>query len=153
MSAIRIVDTSVFCNILGVPNRSQDQQQAIGELESSREQGDTLLLPMAAVYETGNHISQQGQGGERRKVANLFAKQVRKAMNGESPFSPTQIHDTEEVKGWLENFPRDAMQGIGIGDRSIIEVWQQQCTLNQARRVVIWAYDSDLDGYDRKPSV
>jgi len=153
MSAIRIVDTSVFCNILGVPNRSQNQRQAIGKLESYREQGDTLLLPMVAVYETGNHISQQGQGGERRRVAQLFAKQVRKAMNEESPFGPAQIHDTEEVKQWLTDFPDDAMRGLGIGDRSIIEVWDQQCTLNPARRVVIWAYDDDLDGYDREPQV
>lgn len=153
MSAIRIVDTSVFCNILGVPNRSQNQGKAINELTRYRERGDSLLLPMAAVYETGNHIAQQGEGSERREVAELFVKQVQKAMEGESPFSPTQIHNSEEVKGWLEDFPDDAMRGIGIGDRSIIEIWSQQCTLNQARRVVIWAYDDDLDGYDREPTV
>lgn len=153
MSAIRIVDTTVFCNIIGVPNRSQDQDQAFDELTTYREQGDSLLLPMAAVYETGNHISQQGDGQERRVAAELFVKQVRKAMNGDSPFGPTKIHDTEEVKEWLTDFPDDAMRGIGIGDRSIIEVWEQQCTLNQARRVVIWTYDDDLDGYDREPQV
>jgi hypothetical protein len=153
MSAIRIVDSTVFCNILGVPNRSQNQQQAFEELTSYREQGDSLLLPMAAVYETGNHISQQGDGQERRDAAKLFVKQVRKAMNEESPFGPAQIHDTEEVKGWLSDFPDDAMRGIGIGDRSIIEVWEQQRVLNPSRRVVIWSYDDDLDGYDREPQV
>lgn len=153
MSTIRILDTSVFCNILGVPNRSQDQERAIEELTSYQDQDDTLLLPMAAVYETGNHIAKEGDGRERRETAERFAKQVRKAMDGESPFSPTQIHDSEEVKGWLEDFPEDAMRGIGIGDRSIIEVWDQQCALNQARRVTIWTYDDDLEGYDREPMV
>lgn len=153
MSAVRIVDTSVFCNLLGVPNKSQDQQEVLQDLERFRSEGDILLLPMAAVYETGNHVAKEGDGRVRRQIANRFVKQVRKAMNGESPFSPTQIHDTEEVNEWLDGFVDDAMRGIGIGDRSIIAVWEQQCELNPSRRVHIWTYDDDLEGYDRDPAV
>jgi hypothetical protein len=153
MSAIRIVDTSVFCNLLGVPNKSQNQREVLRDLKRFRSEGDTLLLPMAAVYETGNHVAQEGDGRVRRATAHRFAKQVRKAMNGQSPFSPTQIHDTEEVNTWLDDFPDHAMQGIGIGDRSIIAVWEQQCELNPSRRVAIWTYDDDLEGYDRDPEL
>lgn len=151
MSAIRIVDTSVFCNIIGVPNRSQDKKEVIDDLKTFRSKGDTFLLPMAAVYETGNHVAQVSNGQLRRQTAKRFTKQVRMALDGMSPFSPTQIHDIEDVKGWLDGFPKDAMHGIGIGDRSIITVWEQQCDLNPSRRVIIWTYDSDLDGYDQQP--
>lgn len=153
MSAIRIVDTSVFCNILEVPSRCQDKERTLRSLETFVGQGDKLLLPMAAVYETGNHIAQESGGHERRRVAERFAKQVRKAIEGKTPFSPTQIHDTEEVGEWLSDFPEYAMRGLGIGDRSIITVWQQQCELNPSRRVVIWSYDSDLQAYDRSPQM
>lgn len=153
MSRIQIVDTSVFCNILGVPDRCQDQERALQELEEFRANGDTLLLPMAVVYETGNHIAHHGSGGERRIVATRFAEQVDKALSGESPFSPTRIHDAEEVKAWLADFPEYAVEGLGFGDRSIIEVWNQQCDLNPGRRTRIWAYDADLQGYDSGPDI
>ncbi len=153
MSAIRIVDTSVFCNILEVPGRCQNKNDTLRSLAKFLDQGDKLLLPMAAVYETGNHIAQEASGRQRRRVADRFAKQVERAIDGETPFSPTQIHDTEEVREWLSGFPDDAMRGIGIGDRSIITVWEQQCDLNPSRRVLIWSYDDDLRAYNRAPEV
>lgn len=153
MSAIRIVDTSVFCNILEVPSRCQDKEHTFRRLQIFIDQGDKLLLPMAAVYETGNHIAQGSSGDERRRVAERFAEQVGKAIEGETPFSPTQIHDTEEVGRWLKDFPEYAMRGLGIGDRSIITVWRQQCELNPSRHVAIWSYDRDLQAYDRPPTM
>ena len=98
--------------------------------------GDKLLLPIAAVYETGNHIAQASGGSQRRPVAERFAKQVRRAIDGEIPLSPIQINDTDEVRGWLSGFPDDAMHGVGIGDLLIITVWEQQCDLNPSRRVL-----------------
>ena len=153
MSAVRIVDTSVFCNIIGVPNRCQRQVETLQAFKRFRAEGDDLLLPTAAVYETGNHIAQEGDGQSRRQAGVRFAKQVRKAMKGESPFDPTQIHDADEVHGWLEQFPDDAMRGIGIGDRSIITVWDTVCEQTPSRRIVIWTYDDDLSGYDREPQI
>ena len=153
MSRIQIVDTTVFCNILGVPNRRQHQKRALEELEEYRANGDTLLLPMAVVYETGNHIAHHGTGGERRGVAERFSDQVSKALSGHSPFSPTRIHDAEDVRAWLTDFPDYAVKGIGFGDRSIIEIWEQQRALNPSRRTVIWAYDDDLQGYDSAPKL
>jgi len=63
MSSICIIDTAVFCNILCVPNMDQDVKRAFAELEQYISLGYTLLLPLAVVYETGNHIAQNGNGG------------------------------------------------------------------------------------------
>jgi predicted nucleic acid-binding protein len=151
MSAVRIVDTSVFCNIIAVPGRCQEKAETLERLEMYIDQDDRLLLPMAAVYETGNHIAQASR--DRRRTAQRFAEKVSDALEGRSPFEPTQIHEAEEVKSWLDTFPEYADKGIGIGDRSIIAVWEQLCVQAPSRRVVIWTYDDDLAGYDRGPSL
>jgi hypothetical protein len=78
---------------------------------------------------------------------------MRAALLGESPFAPTRIHDAEQIADWLDDFPSSAMQGVGFGDQSIMAVWRQQCALHKGRRVFIWAYDNDLDGYDRPPQL
>lgn len=151
MSSICIIDTSVFCNILRVPNKDQDHQRAWSELSEHIEAEDTLLLPMATIYETGNHISQNGSGGTRRKVARNFVEQVKKAFTGEAPWVPTPLPDIEEMAGWLNEFPDSAMRVMGLGDLSIVKIFEQQCKLHLSRRVFIWSYDSHLSSYDYRP--
>lgn len=53
------------------------------------------------------------------------------------------------MKIWLSQFPDHAMRGIGLGDLSIIELFELECRRHQNRRVYIWSYDEDLQGYDR----
>jgi hypothetical protein len=104
VSAICIIDTSVFCNILRVPNKDQDHARAMAELASHLAAEYTLLLPLAAIYETGNHIAQNGSGQVRRIVAQRFVQQVRAAFAQESPWTPTPIPGPEEFTGWLDLF-------------------------------------------------
>ena len=146
---ICIVDTSVFCNILDVPGRNQDREQALKELEAYLKNGITLLLPLAAVYETGNHIAQLGDGEIRRTTALRFADQVHKAIIGKSPWTPTPVPEQEAMIGWLDEFPDNAMRGISLADLSIIKEFENQCRLHRVRRVFIWSYDNDLNAYDR----
>lgn len=62
MSAICIIDTSVFCNILDVPRRNQHHAESVAALAEMLASRHTLLLPLATIYETGNHIAQNGDG-------------------------------------------------------------------------------------------
>lgn len=151
MSSVCILDTSVFCALLRIPNMDQQHAEASRALRRFIGEGHSLLLPLAAIYETGNHVAQQGDGRQRRAAAERFVDQVSQALSGASPFSPTQIHQMEDVQDWLAGFPEDAMRGIGLGDRSIISVYEQQCRRNRARRVFIWSYDEHLRAYDRAP--
>jgi len=148
---IRIIDTSVLCNLLRVPNRDQESARATEELREAFASGDALLLPIPVIYETGNHIAQNGDGTVRRKVARAFVELVQKAFNGTIPFTPTPLQDTDEVLGWIAEFPEHAAAGMGLGDLSIIKIFHQQCDLNHGRRVVIWSYDKHLQGFDRPP--
>lgn len=147
---ICIVDTSVFCNILDVKGCNQQKDQAFEELRGFLENAYTLLLPFAAVYETGNHIAHIGDGGRRRQVADRFVEEVRKAVNGISPWTTTPIPDQQTTLCWLDEFPDRAMQGISLADLSIIKEYEKQCELHRMRRVFIWSYDGDLNGYDRR---
>jgi predicted nucleic acid-binding protein len=149
MACIRIVDTSVLCNLLRVPNMDQDGDRAADEFRAALHAGDVLLLPVAVIFETGNHIAQNGDGGRRRAVASAFAELVEKAFTGEIPFTPTPLQNPDDMLAWLSEFPDHAIRGIGFADLSITKVFTQQCELNQARRVMIWSYDRHLASFDQ----
>ena len=150
MSAVALIDTSVFCSILRVPTKDQHHEEALRELRRLIQERDTLLLPLATIYETGNHVAQNGDGGTRRRVATTFVSQVQQAFSGEAPWTPTPLHAPEEFVQWLAEFPDHAMRGVGLGDLSIVKTWETQCMLHPARRVFIWSYDQHLAGYDRR---
>lgn len=151
--SICIIDTSVFCNILEVPNLCQERAQVLDRLEELIDEGATLLLPLATIYETGNHIAQNGDGRQRRHAAERFVKQVDLALQGENPFTPTDINEEDELRRWLGQFPNYAEQEVGFGDMSIVEAFHDECERHPSRRVFIWALDDDLSSYDRRPQI
>lgn len=146
---ICLIDTSVFCNILRVPNRDQQHQNVMRQLRQYVNTRVTLLLPLTTIIETGNHIAQQGDGGTRRKVATIFVQQVQAALDGEAPWTPTLL-DLRTLRDYLTEFPDSAMRGMGLGDLAILKELERQCSLHHARRVFIWSLDQHLSIYDRK---
>lgn len=150
MSSICILDTTVFCNILKVHNKAQQYAETKKQLEHYIKIRSTLLLPIATIYETGNHIAQNGDGQVRRATAKTFVEQVKAAFAGDAPWTPTPFDTSEEFSVWLSTFPDHAMRGSGIGDLSIIKVFDRQCELHPRRHVFIWSYDAHLSGYNRE---
>lgn len=152
--SIGLMDTTIFCNVIGVPDYSQNRDEVLADLERHISDGVSLLLPMAAVLETGNHIANAGADGRvKRSAAERFRENVLKAVEGTVPWTPTPFWDLENLKDWLSDFPDHAMRGIGMGDLSIIKEWERQCELHPGRRVFIWSRDGDLHGYDRERTV
>lgn len=152
MREIHLIDTTVFCNIMQIPGMCSKLVEMRAELQRLVAQpGTTLLLPTATIYETGNHIAQNGSGNQRRQVAHLFITQVQAAFSGNAPWAPTPLQSPEEMTIWMDQFPDYDMRGVGLGDLSIIKTYDQQRALHPNSRVRIWSYDSDLAGYDRYP--
>lgn len=150
--SIALIDTSVLCNIVPVPGLDQHRGEILSELEHHIRSRTTLLLPLAAVVETGNHIAHVPDGQKRRSSARSFCEELGKAIDGQSPWTPTPFWDVAGLRSWLPEFPDRAMKRIGMGDLSIIKEWERQCAWHPTRRVFIWALDrKDLSGYDRKP--
>jgi hypothetical protein len=151
--SIGLVDTSIFCEIVPVPGRSQRREETLAELECYIRENVTLLLPIATILETGNHIAHIPDGGQRRHTALTFAKLVQQALDnveGPAPWTvPQPLLAPEDLQGYLGEFPDCAMQEIGLGDLSIIKEYERQCRLHQVRRVFIWSVDRHLAAYDR----
>lgn len=149
MSAIVLVDTSILLNVLDVHGRNQNREAVLQTLSEHLEQNDHLLLPMAAIVETGNHIAHVADGAKRRSAAQRFVAEIRKALQGETPWRPVNFPSNEQVLNWLNDFPNRATSGIGFGDLSIIKEWEACCTRHPMSRVKIWALDGDLQGFER----
>ncbi len=151
MSAVVIVDTSVFLNVLNVPNFNQDRRAVLQAFRNHLEDGAIMLLPMAAIFETGNHIAQLRDGGNRRRFARKYVDLVREALNGTAPWRPTQPPTTEMMALWIDDFPDSAMRGAGIGDLSIIKEWEAAVARHYHLRTLIWSLDGHLKAYDHQP--
>lgn len=80
MRTVAIVDTSILCNVLDIPHMNGERNRVLQELGELLENETNLLLPMAAVYETGNHIAQIKDGNRRRRYAGDFVDEVKKAI-------------------------------------------------------------------------
>lgn len=150
MTAICLIDTSVFLEILNVPTKATRHQQITDELRDRIQHREKLFLPMATILETGNHIGQNGDGNQRRICAQRFVHQVRMALAGESPFQPIDFLQARQLDSWLDEFPDQAGRGIGLGDLTIIHDWKRVCDQNPGLRVYIWSLDQHLSSYDRE---
>lgn len=152
MSAICIIDTSVFCELLRVPYMDADHASITSDLRVKIREKETLLLPMTAILETGNHIGQVADGKKRRQASERFVEQVTAALTGDTPFTPTPMFDDPRLRQLLAEFPDWATSKKGFGDLTIFKEWESACERHPKRRVYIWSKDKDLMGYDRKVS-
>ena len=110
MSSICLVDTSIFLNILNVPNRNNERNEILKQFQEYIELGCSFIIPMATVIETGNHIAQNGDGNTRREVAQFFVNTLEKTFTGEAPFRISKWLSQSEIKAWLAEFPSHAQR-------------------------------------------
>ena len=153
MSAICLIDTSIFVEVLNVPVKATQHREALRALREKIVANESLFLPMATILETGNHIAQNGDGNQRRQCAQRFVTQVQQALAGQSPFQPISFLRHEDLQQWLAEFPDSAMRGNGLGDLSIVHDWKRLCSQHSSRRVYIWSLDGYLQGHDQQPRV
>ena len=160
MSAIVLLDTSVYLNVLDVPGFNQHRQTVLDDFRKAIEQSDHFLLPLATVWETGNHIAHLPNGQQRRTFAQRLVDDVLRAFQRQTPYRATHFPERDEFEAWLKDFPDKAMcnksstkttEGTSLADLSIIKEWERNCRLNPMSHVRIWSLDMDLSGYDRRP--
>ena len=160
MSAIALIDTSIYLNVLDVPSFHQHRTAVLAEFQARIQSGDYFLLPLAAIWETGNHIAHLTTGSLRRQFAIKLVADVARAVNGDTPYRPTYFPDREEFLRWLNDFPNYAQlnksedktnEGTSLADLSIIKEWERTCSQHPMSRVHVWSLDKDLASYDRIP--
>jgi hypothetical protein len=158
MSSVCLIDTSIFLNLLNVPNCNESKEKVVEDYNTFVDAGCIFLLPMATILETGNHIAQNGDGNIRRSTAQRFVDAVKAAFSNEAPWSPTIFPTQEEILSWINEFPDYAgkskapnkPQGTSFGDLSIIQEFHKVCSRFPMREVFIWSLDSDLQRYEQK---
>ncbi len=143
-----ILDTSILDELLNVPGWANQHDATLADFAQRSNDRHLFLLPIAVLFETGNHIAQLPDGDARRKRAEAFVALAHGALSGDSPFVPTPLPDLTIVATWLDDFPGNAMRGIGLADRSLIALWEAQRALQPHRRVYIWSLDAHLSGHD-----
>ena len=150
MKSVCLIDTSVLLEILNVPDKAGMHELILEELEEKIRDGEGLFLPMATIFETGNHIGQNGDGTQRRACALKFVAQVELAIDRKSPFVPLNFVEASVMRAWLAEVPNWTAQRSGLGDLSIYHDWLDLCQKNRGRRVYIWSLDQHLASFDKK---
>lgn len=147
MNKVHFVDTSVLDNLLNVPGKNQDHYTINEEYKQLAENGDTFVLPVAVLVETGNHIA-QARGGDRFALASTFASLVSDAVNGEGNWHVRPAISDSVLKSILSQYPEKASGSTGFGDVSIIEqfeeYWHDKQPIGEMR---IWSTDRHLSAY------
>ena len=151
MSNVVIVDTSALLNVLDVPSFNQEREKVLAQFATLVDTDANLLLPLATIFETGDHIADIRNGAHRRQYAEIFRDRIREALRGEAPWVPIRFPDHRQLASWLGCFPDRAMRGLDLSDLSIIKAWETECARHKNRRVRIWALDGQLQSYDRVP--
>ena len=134
----------MLCHLVGVPNMCERRSEVLAAFKDRHERGESLLLPLVVVLETGNHIGQQGPGGARRAAAERFVTLIQRAMAGQLPFTPTRPITPEILTEVIAAFVEPATRGVGLGDCTILDEAEQQRRLHRTRPVTIWSFDEHL---------
>ena len=151
MSDIVIVDSNILLNVLDVPAHNQDREAVFTEFEILVEAGDHLLLPMAAVLETADHIADLSDGRERRRFAIRFRDRILEALRDDAPWALIEFPEASCLAEWLEDFPDNAARELGLSDVSIVDAWRTACDRHPNQRVYVWTLHRQLQAYDRQP--
>jgi len=146
LSALCILDTSILCELLQIPRKSQPTAGFTEEFKEKVEDRHEFLLPLAVIFETGNHIGHSK--GDRHRLAGKLRDLVQQSLAGKAPFTITPLPQREELHALLDGFPTWARGGSGLADFSIQQTWNDLHRQMPNRRVYIWSRDQHLEGYD-----
>lgn len=129
---VLVIDTSILCVWLQVPGLLTcgndadrwDYERVNNKIRNEVENKTTLVLPLATIIETGNHISRAS--GDRRPFALKFSQIIRDTVNNQNPWTTfseqTELWSDENLLKLADNFPDMAVQRVGIGDATIVDV-------------------------------
>lgn len=154
---VHIIDTSILCNILDLPFMSQDRQTVMQELTAlQKDKQQVLILPLAAIIETGNHIAHIADGNIRRNRAEKMAELIKKTVNDEAPWTYYgKEFEREDLLEISKAVIDHAVREIGVGDLSIIQVFKKyKENVPAIGSIRVWSLDHHLQAYyEEMPSI
>lgn len=128
-SKILVIDTSVLCCWLDIPGKETcgsnedkwDCDRVKDIIQKETEQGAIIVLPLATIIETGNHIAQASS--MRYECAKELAILINLAADNLTPWAAFSDQDSlwtsEELKRLALEWPKLALENISLGDATI----------------------------------
>lgn len=154
MPKVVFLDTSILCEVLRVPGKSQDHQAVTDELRSRVDRDESLVLPTASIIETGNHIAQLADGNSRRDRADALVKLLEATAHDQAPW---RLHGAVWDGAFLVSmcegpascppFPDMAAQKVGAGDVSVLAEAEHYRNRVAGVTVEVWTLDAGLRAY------
>ena len=151
---VTFIDTSVLVEVLKVPGKSQQPEAIAGELRDRVKARESMILPTAAIIETGNHIAQVADGATRRTLAGHLTKFLQATVTDDAPWTLNGARwDGELLTAICEgargcpSLADMAAQQVGLGDVSILaeaEAYERRVSNVD---VTIWTLDNALSAY------
>ena len=148
------LDTSVLVEVLGVPGKSQCPAEIQSQLRSRTEAGESMILPTATIIETGNHIAQLGNGDQRRRFAEAFARLLEGTVAGAAPWVLNGARWDSSLLSAICRGARGcppladmATRGVGAGDVSILAEAEAYAARVTHVDVRIWTLERLLAAY------
>jgi hypothetical protein len=132
MRKVLIIDTCLICVWLQVPgmeicgsdNDRWDYERVDNKIQQEIAKSTTLVLPLATVIETGNHIAQAR--AKKYETAVAFAKIMSCAADETSPWAAFSdqivLWEATALKDLATKYPTLAAQRTSMGDASIVEL-------------------------------
>ncbi|WP_037912525.1 hypothetical protein [Actinacidiphila yeochonensis] len=152
---VEFVDTSILCNLLGIPGKCQDRDQVVKEYQAKTRARDCdLLLPVTAIIETGNHIAQLADGRQRKDCAELFAAMLRAVVQGDAPWALNEVEwDGAHLQALLaggrtgSTLVEHACNRLGCGDLNILIERDRYLARTSGVAATVWTLDGLLSSY------
>ncbi|GFM34060.1 hypothetical protein [Desulfovibrio subterraneus] len=156
MSKVLIIDTCILCVLLKVPHmetcgRNDDKwdfTRVNSIIESELGQKTTLVLPIATLIESGNHITNHGNYTHASELIEI----LKKSINEETPWAAfsdqSALWSEEELDKLAAEWP-DKCKSIGLGDMTITAVANHYA--KSGYTVELLTADSGLKAYEPLP--
>lgn len=146
---VRFIDTSIMLNLLGVPGRCKDREAVVEEWQRVLENKETLVMPIATIIETGNHIAHINDGKIRRTITLKFQEYLKKTAESKAPW---QLYgnglDVDEIRYLADHMEDFTKYKVGIGDLTIIYAYKKYIEEQPAiGTIMIWSTDEHLASY------
>lgn len=153
MTSVTFIDTSILCELLQVPGKSDPSLLAAvtAEMDERARTGERFVIPVTALIETGNHIAQCA--GDRYRLAGKLTAMVRAAVEGHAPWLVLETHLDRD---FLEQLCAGASTGqslealaaakVGAGDVALLVERDQFLASSAVSAAQVWSLDAGLMG-------
>lgn len=158
MQKVLIIDTCILCVYLKVPfmeecgpdNDKWDYKRVAEKIDTEICQKSLLVLPLATLIETGNHIAHVK--GERYELAKSLSDIIVKVATAEEPWAAftvqSELWGAENLIKLANEWPELAASKLSIGDATIKNVADYYT--QSGMEVEILTGDDGLKAYEPK---